>query len=97
VDIVLDSQPVGIVATQPYTASALRAVSAPSRKRQVNTQGESLTKRQTALRERNINSNTVQQENDVTMDTVLVFTPRTKAGRIRKVTLKGQENLLIEL
>ena len=36
-------------------------------------------------------------ERDVTVDIVLVFILRTRAGCVKKAILKGQENFLIEL
>jgi hypothetical protein len=39
---------------------------------------------------------TVLRERDTTKDIVLIFTLRTRARRIRKATLKGEENFLIE-
>jgi len=40
---------------------------------------------------------TVIQERDANADTILIFTPKTRSGRIRKAILKGKENFLMEL
>ena len=37
------------------------------------------------------------QERDTNIDIVLIFTPKTRSRRIRKVILRGKENFLIEL
>ena len=37
------------------------------------------------------------QERDTNVDIILIFTLKTKSRHIKKVTLKGKKNFLIEL
>ena len=39
---------------------------------------------------------TVIWERDVSIDIILIFTPKTKSRRVRKVILKNKENFLIK-
>ena len=36
------------------------------------------------------------QERDTNADIVLIFTPKTRSGRVRIAILRGKENFLIE-
>jgi uncharacterized protein (DUF1800 family) len=80
---VLNSQVVAVPDSQPavLVASQSLVISTHSQKRRASSQRNSPAKYQT-----------VMQERDANADAVLIFTPKTRAGRVRKATLRGKEN-----
>jgi hypothetical protein len=95
--VILDSQVAAILETQPVIPAASifnsQAVSTPGRKRRAGSQMDSPTKRCTAMQERDANANAI---GGADADAVLVFTPRTRARRIRVATPKGKENFRMD-
>jgi hypothetical protein len=88
--VIPDSQHTGPTASRPEIASM------PSRKRRVGDQRGLSAKHRMVMQERDANTS-VDVETEADADAVLIFTPKTRAGRVRKPTSRGKENFQMEL
>jgi len=66
--------------------SQLQMVLTPSQKRQINNQKDLFVKYQT-----------VMQKKDANVNIIFIFTPKTKSGHIKKITLRGKKNFFYKI